>query len=76
MRYRWLNRKRCPHSDLEGIYGDQINHVGGWRLWCHDCRRYIDGPVSLATSRRNEIPTPAPERTTAARTATATEEDQ
>lgn len=42
-------RRRCPHASLAGIYGDEINHVGGWRLLCRDCWRYLDGPVSLAT---------------------------
>lgn len=54
MRYRWLSRKRCPHSNLTGIYGDRINHVGGWRLWCGDCGRYLDGSVMLAKSRESE----------------------
>ena len=48
-------RKRCPHSNLEGIYGDPINHNGGWRLWCRDCRRYLNGPVSLSKSRQGEV---------------------
>jgi len=41
-------RRRCPHRTLTGIYGDAINHVGGWRLYCNACRRYLDGPVSFA----------------------------
>lgn len=45
------NRKRCPHDNLEGIYGDQINRCGGYRLRCLDCGRLIDGPVSLAKDR-------------------------
>lgn len=45
---------RCPHSRLQGIYGDMVNQVGGWRLRCLDCKRLLDGPVSLAESRRNE----------------------
>ena len=52
--YRWLQKRRCPHSNLSPIYGDEINHVGGWRLFCRDCGRYIDGPVSLAESRSGE----------------------
>lgn len=47
-------RRRCPHSDLEPIYGDEILRVGGWRLRCRDCRRFIDGPVRLAELRRTE----------------------
>lgn len=48
------DRRRCPHSNLEGTYGDEINRVGGLRLYCHDCHRYLNGPVSLAESRRSE----------------------
>lgn len=47
-------RRHCPHSDLIGIYGDLVNAVGGWRLRCRDCGRYLDGPVSLAKSREGE----------------------
>lgn len=47
-------RRRCPHSNLTGIYGDAINFFGGWRLYCEDCERHIDGPVSLAASRKQE----------------------
>lgn len=46
--------RRCPHSRLEGIYGDEINRVGGWRLRCVDCKRYLDGPVDLEFNRHNE----------------------
>lgn len=46
-----MARRRCPHEHLTPIYGDTINKVGGWRLFCRDCRRYLDGPVSLAASR-------------------------
>lgn len=45
---------RCPHSRLVGIYGDMINAVGGYRLRCLDCRRLLDGPVSLAKHREGE----------------------
>ena len=47
-------RRRCPHSELGAIYGDQINFVGGWRLQCLNCRSYLDGPVKLAEMRRQE----------------------
>lgn len=54
----WWRRRRarmhCPHSNLTGIYGDLINYVGGWRLFCEDCLKYLDGPVSLAKSREGE----------------------
>lgn len=46
---------RCPHSRLTGIYGDEINFSGGYRLWCLDCDRYINGPVKLAKMRQNEL---------------------
>ncbi|MGX6513259.1 hypothetical protein [Rhodococcus sp. SJ-2] len=44
-------RKHCPHSALTGIYGDAINHSGGFRLRCLDCGTLVDGPVSLAEKR-------------------------
>lgn len=50
-RPRRSNWKRCPHVRLRGIYGDEINAVGGWRLECLDCGRRLDGPVHLAESR-------------------------
>lgn len=49
-----LRRLHCPHSRLDGIYGDEINHVGGYRLQCLDCHAFIHGPVSLAQMRRAE----------------------
>ena len=39
---------RCPHVRISGIYGDEINHCGGYRLSCDDCGRLLDGAVSLA----------------------------
>lgn len=50
--------KHCPHSNLDPIYGDAINMSGGFRLWCRDCRRKIDGPVALAERRKNERDVP------------------
>lgn len=47
-------RRRCPHSQLLGLYGDEINRVGGWRLFCNGCRRYLDGPVRLEITRAAE----------------------
>ncbi len=51
----WLERRKrrryCPHERLRGIYGDEINHVGGYRLACRDCGSLLDGPVSLAEKR-------------------------
>lgn len=47
-------RCRCPHSRLWPIYGDEINRVGGWRLFCADCGRYLAGPVKLAARRVRE----------------------
>ena len=48
-------RSRCPHSDLEGIYGDEINRVGGFRLYCWDCHKYLGGPVRIAEMRKGEM---------------------
>lgn len=45
---------RCPHSNLRGIYGDEINMVGGLRLQCRDCGSYLNGPVTLARLREDE----------------------
>lgn len=53
--WRFKERRHCPHSDLVGIYGDAINHCGGYRLWCRACGRHIDGPVMLAVLRRGEL---------------------
>lgn len=33
---------------VQGLYGDIINAVGGYRLQCTDCWRFLDGPVALA----------------------------
>ena len=49
-RYRWWNRNRCPHVVIYGLYGDVVNvFAKGRRLFCPDCRRFLDGPVSLPT---------------------------
>ena len=45
-------RKRCPHVDVIGIYGDAINHCGGYRNFCRDCGRYLDGQVSISVDRQ------------------------
>lgn len=51
----WSSRRHCPHTRLEGIYGDAINHTpGARRLQCLDCGRLLDGPVMLAIVRRGE----------------------
>lgn len=55
---RWWVRRRylrhCPHSELRAIYGDEIHAVGGWRLRCRICGRYLYGPASLAKMREPE----------------------
>lgn len=51
---RFEGNYTCPHSDLQPIYGDRINHVGGYRLQCRTCARFLDGPVSLAEARAGE----------------------
>ncbi len=48
-------RRHCPHSDVRGIYGDEINHTpGGRRLQCRDCGRLLDGPPGIADMREVE----------------------
>ena len=49
---------RCPHVHISGIYGDEINHCGGYRLSCDDCGRLLDGAVSLAEPAPRLIRTP------------------
>lgn len=49
-----FQRLRCPHSNLVGIYGDDINVHGGRRLACLDCGSTLDGPVILAKMREIE----------------------
>ena len=49
---------RCPHVRISGIYGDEINHCGGYRLSCDDCGRLLDGAVSLANPAPPIIRTP------------------
>ena len=49
---------RCPHVRISGIYGDEINHCGGYRLSCDDCGRLLDGAVSLANPAPHIIRTP------------------
>lgn len=48
-------RRRCPHTTLEPVYGDAIIFESkGYRLFCLDCWRYIDGPVDLSEFRKGE----------------------
>lgn len=55
---RWLatrrHRKTCPHSNVHGVYGDDINRLGGARLWCGDCGSALAGPVEIANLRADE----------------------
>lgn len=45
---RW-KRLHCPHSNVRGIYGDEINHTPGFRRnECLDCERLLDGPVIMS----------------------------
>lgn len=48
-------RRHCPHTNLRGIHGDEINYMpGGRRLECLSCGRVLDGPVILAVVRAGE----------------------
>lgn len=51
-------KNRCPHVNVRGIYGDEVNHRGGYRLQCRDCGRLLDGPVSIAVERGRRIIVP------------------
>lgn len=55
---KWIKRRRCAHRNLNGIYGDEVNRVGGWRLQCRDCLKYLDGPVNWAEFGEGEKVTP------------------
>ena len=44
-----LARLHCAHRNIEGIYGDEINAVGGYRLHCIDCDAWLHGPVEWST---------------------------
>jgi hypothetical protein len=48
-----FRRRNCSHPLLRGIYGDEINAVGGYRLQCLCCGRYLYGPVAYVA--RNAI---------------------
>lgn len=49
---QFIQRKHCPHVNLRGIYGDEINHTPGYRRnQCRDCGRLLDGPVSISRER-------------------------
>lgn len=46
---RWWQRAarlrqkiQCQHLHADGIYGDEINAVGGKRGYCWGCRTYLD----------------------------------
>lgn len=48
-------RRRCPHSNVEGVYGDAIIAAGYFRLYCRDCGRYLAGKPQWASRRRDEM---------------------
>lgn len=48
-RHKRRKPRRCPHVLIRGIYGDAINHMGGYRLICTECGTLLEGPVSEAT---------------------------
>lgn len=56
MTLRWWQFKKsshCPHVDVYGIYGDEINASQGYRNYCADCGKLLDGPVSISVSRQD-----------------------
>lgn len=50
--WQFRKRVRCPHVDVRGIYGYEVIAAGFKRLWCADCGRLLDGPVSIAVARQ------------------------
>jgi hypothetical protein len=46
-----LDRIHCPHIHVRGIYGDEINFLGGFRNRCIDCGTLLSGPVSISKER-------------------------
>lgn len=56
-RMKRRDRRRCPHSNLRGIYGDEVIFATprSSRLQCMDCGSFLDGPVRLADARRGEV---------------------
>jgi len=50
----WWKTRHCPHARIRGVYGDEIIfRAHGLRLKCLDCLRYLDGPLELATHKRD-----------------------
>lgn len=47
-------RKRCPHDNLEGIYGDMVEQCG--RVRCSDCGVRLDAPGRAWARRDNSDP--------------------
>lgn len=41
---RWWFRK-CEHAHVRCVHGDEIRSVGGRRVFCYDCRRYLKNPL-------------------------------
>lgn len=43
-----FNPRHCPHTHIQGVYGDAIIFISnGRRLQCMDCWTFLDGPVAL-----------------------------
>lgn len=49
---RILQQRHCAHVKVRGIYGDEINITGGYRVQCRECGAFLDGPVSIAVDRQ------------------------
>lgn len=46
----FFKRNRCPHVFIYGLYGDVVNAVGGYRLFCPACKTFLEGPVEISTA--------------------------
>ena len=53
--YEFKKRYRCPHVNLQGLYGDAIYYIGDnkYRNLCLDCGKLLDGPVSISVERKS-----------------------
>lgn len=47
MRWPW---RRCAHRQVRCVHGDEINAVGGRRVFCYDCCRYLKDPLPTICS--------------------------
>lgn len=47
-RRSYFDPRHCSHTEIRGIYGDEIHACHGYRLQCLDCKSFLEGPAALA----------------------------